>query len=696
MSEDALAIDRRIARQLPVCWPVFFEKWGRLTPIQRLATDPIQAGKDTLVSASTASGKTESVCAPLLERLIATYGPWTILYVSPTRALVNDLYARLSEPLHRLGIRLQRRTGEYKDTDMGDHRVIITTPESMDSMLCRGRLGDDGHRLQHVRAVILDEIHLLAGGARGQQLSGLLLRLRRLQSDLHSRGLLGYAGFQTVALSATLPDPRGVMEAFLGSNSEWVHAAGGREIEEVTVPGLEDLSVVGQLPVYLGSISQPEKVLVFADTRKRVDELSAVLGETLDSMGYQVRAHHGSLSQKVRESTEAAAHRLERIVVVATSTLEIGIDIGDIDLVVLDGPPKSLSSMLQRIGRGNRRTNKTRVMMCSRSESDRLVNRAMLHCAREGFLGPAEHAANSAVARQQVASYIYQSPKTWRSKAKLIDLIECHLGAQRAESLIDEMIRNGELERDVEDRLSLGEMWADKAYNGKIHSNIEGTLGSSIVDEATGKVIATGVKYGDESHISVAGRGYRVSGFDGNTIRVEARGGAGTAVSYASGRYRYGANWGAALRRYLKIPEDVWPVVPFREFVCVLHFGGATTKLTLDQYSRIYGDNSLIKSTQLCLAFSSGWDGDKPEWLMDRQIDLTTQLSDELGTLENVLGLPLANQHLPLDVRLYDVQQALDFEKEMEWISASRWVSMPDLMEISGLEDLLSDELGRL
>ena len=108
------------------------------------------------------------------------------------------------------------------------------------------------------------------------------------------------------------------------------------------------------MPAYLASLTKPEKVLVFSNSRRRVDDLAANMSKELNGLGYQVGAHHGSLSKKMREDTEEALKTERKIVVFTTSTLEIGIDIGDIDLVVLDGPPPDTSSLLQRIGLGNR------------------------------------------------------------------------------------------------------------------------------------------------------------------------------------------------------------------------------------------------------------------------------------------------------------------------------------------------------
>ena len=121
-SESALIQDRTVANRLQHTWSAFFQRFGRLTPTQREAIPPVLAGRDCLVCAPTASGKTEAACAPLIERLLSGGTDWTILYVSPTRALVNDLYERLWTPIRDLSLRLERRTGDH-------HGVIDPPPE---------------------------------------------------------------------------------------------------------------------------------------------------------------------------------------------------------------------------------------------------------------------------------------------------------------------------------------------------------------------------------------------------------------------------------------------------------------------------------------------------------------------------------------------------------------------------------------
>ena len=186
--------DRKIAAQLHRAWPAFFEKFGRLTDVQRKVIPLILDGKNILICSATATGKTEAVCAPLFEKNIDCNSPWTILYICPTRALVNDLYERLLPPFSKFGLNLIRRTGDHRtEIDFIPH-VLITTPESFDSILCRGKFNKHnknkkyGHALARVVALVLDEIHLLYGSPRGEQVRWLIERLKRLKMYAKEQG----------------------------------------------------------------------------------------------------------------------------------------------------------------------------------------------------------------------------------------------------------------------------------------------------------------------------------------------------------------------------------------------------------------------------------------------------------------------------------------------------------------------------
>lgn len=683
--DSDLAADRALARRLSRTWDPFFGRFGRLTEVQRAAIPPILDGTSTLVCAPTATGKTEAACAPLVETRIRRTEAWTILYISPTRALVNDLYERLDRPLERLRLRVVRRTGDHRDALTTIPHVLITTPESFDSLLCRGRR-DDGHVLAHVDAVVLDEIHLLHASARGEQVRWLLERLRRLRRQAREEGWSRSECVQVVALSATVPSPDAVRNAYL-SEGQLIQLGGGREIEAVA-PDCDSPSVECALPAYIRGLSGPEKVLVFSNARLRVDALAMHMRQPLERLGYVVRAHHGSLSQGQREATETAAKSQSRIVVFATSTLEIGIDIGDIDLVVLDGPAPDVPALLQRIGRGNRRTQRTRVMACSGSMAEVLIQTAMLSAARESSLGPLEQGPHYAVVRQQLASYIFQAPHIARSRETLMNLLACCVPELSAPTLLDHLAYIGDLEAHS-DGLRLGASWGEASARGEIHSNIEGQLGSTVIDQSTGEPIAHGVEYKGGNRLAIGGNLLDVKTWRDQRIEVRkvTKGQAPLATwSYTSSSWVQGAGQPQTVRRHLGFIEDEWPVLLEGRGCTVFHFGGARLKALLRLLASRAPSATGIRIDNWTLQLPSS-KGIKPRWLLDvgpAIVDLL--IEDQLEKLEAALGRPRTNRLLPLDIRAAEVRAWLNVEEQLAAVRTSRWV-IPDDGDL--VEDLL-------
>ena len=175
-----------LKERLPRTWPAFFERHGDFTAAQRAALPALLDGRNVIMCAPTASGKTEAALAPLIERHcppgIARRGP-SILYLTPTKALANDLAARIAHPLRALGLSLGIKTRDSPFRAARPPDVLITTPESADSLLAaRPRL------LARLRAVVLDELHLLDGTPRGDQLRVILNRIRWVRDYALAQG----------------------------------------------------------------------------------------------------------------------------------------------------------------------------------------------------------------------------------------------------------------------------------------------------------------------------------------------------------------------------------------------------------------------------------------------------------------------------------------------------------------------------
>ncbi|MGW0564287.1 DEAD/DEAH box helicase [Streptomyces sp. NPDC003016] len=341
--------------------------WPDLRPLQRAAIDPVMDGEDAVLLAPTAGGKTEAACLPVLSAMSGQ--GWTgtsVLYLCPLKALLNNLVTRIDGYAQWLGRSAALWHGDTKEsqrqrirTDRPD--ILLTTPESLEAMLI-GVKTDHAHLLGGIRTVVVDEVHAFAGDDRGWHLLAVLERLQRVTGR----------PIQRIGLSATVGNPRELLT--------WLQGAGaGRRPGQVVSPGLTAASSgrasaagVTALPPgeieldYVGSLSNAAKViaalhkgekrLVFCDSRRQVEEL----GAALRAREVRVFLSHASLSADERARSEQAFAEARDCVIVATSTLELGIDVGDLDRVIQIDSPSTVASFLQRVGRTGRREGSTR------------------------------------------------------------------------------------------------------------------------------------------------------------------------------------------------------------------------------------------------------------------------------------------------------------------------------------------------
>jgi len=675
--DESLQTDRGLALRLRRTWSAFFDKHGRLTEIQRRAIPVILEGGDALLCSPTASGKTEAAVVPIIEAHWQAGRRWTLLIVSPTRALVNDLYRRLEPKCHSLGLPIARRTGDYRPS--GDHppAILITTPESLDSMLCRNRTSDGRHYLAWVTAVVLDEIHIVQNSPRGEQIRWLMARLRRLRRFARRKGWCETDRVQATALSATLSDPNEVCRRFLGPDAQPVTCGGHREIvEEPPSPPISPTEEA--LPNYLRSTGTREKVLVFCNSRRRVDELSVDLRKRVKDLGYEVEAHHGSLEKRVREHAEKVLQEASAAILVSTSTLEIGVDIGDIDLVVLDEPAPDVAALLQRIGRGNRRSGQTRVMAVAQRRDLQVIHAAMLKAASTGWLGPVESGPHYSVAAQQIASFVFQSPRRTRSRDRLASLVSTCMNAADGESLVLHMIAEGEIEPDPAG-VRLGEDLRDAAALGSIHSNIESPAGLSVVDSASGERIATGVAFGDGRSIKVGGHQRQVRGVSRRTIEVRTtKGGSqdhGT-WGYQARSGMVGSSQPQCVRRYLGYSDAEWPGIETDAGWVFFHFGGVRRRAVIQLAQAAHCTKPLEEFTAITGWFVICDAPQPPKWLLSAKPGLVEiGISSEFERLEGTLARPWANKKLPDDLRIKEVQEWLTLSPELSRVQAAEWTT---------------------
>jgi len=443
-----MTLDQRVLKKkLKRTWITFFVRYGKFLPIQSKTIPVVLDGKNAIIVSSTASGKTEAIIAPLIERFLKEeWKKLAILYISPTRALVNDMYYRLNEQLEELEVLVSLKTGDKPQFNPNKPpNFLITTPESLDSLLCRYP-----QSFKEIKAVILDEIHLVDTTYRGDQLRLLLWRLKGIAET----------DFNVYSLSATIADPNDVGSRYF-KDFEVIIATGKREIEYTIVRSLKEVFDYARR-------DNLKKLLIFCNKRASVEIFA---GECYNLWGYnRVVVHHGSLSKVIREEAESFMKESQYGVCIATMTLEIGIDIGDIDAIVLAEVPWSVSSLLQRIGRGNRRTQKNRVFAIYNSEDEKTLLKQMFKIAIEGYVEPINYSPDLSVVVQQIFSSLYANQNGLDDKYFL--------------KLFNEFCQEDEL-REILNYLTSKE-WIKKRYEkwyattklmdwgekGRIHSNI--------------------------------------------------------------------------------------------------------------------------------------------------------------------------------------------------------------------------------
>lgn len=355
--------------------------WSGLRPVQALATEAILDGANCVVLAPTAGGKTEAAFLPLLSLMdTEDWRGVSVLYLAPIRALLNNQEARLSKLTGLIGRRAAKWHGDVNESARKrivdePPDVLSITPESLEALLLSTRM-PARRVLAHLRAVIVDEVHAFAGDDRGAHLVALLERVSRIAE----------ADLQRIGLSATVGDPEVIVSWLSGSSlrpQRVVDAGGARRPPELALDYVGNLDNAAQLVdrLYPGT-----RRLVFVDSRRRVEELVHRLAQR----GVDVYLSHSSLSLSQRTAAEKAFEEGSNCVIVATSALELGIDVGDLDHVIQIDAPSSVSSFLQRMGRTGRRAGTTANCTFLATDDESLLQAAaIIELFRSGFVEPA-------------------------------------------------------------------------------------------------------------------------------------------------------------------------------------------------------------------------------------------------------------------------------------------------------------------
>lgn len=358
--------------------------WPALRPLQEQAIAPLLGGQDALLLAPTAGGKTEAALFPVLSRMHAEqWRGLSVLYICPLKALLNNLEPRITSYAGWLGRTASVRHGDTaagarKRQALSPPDVLLTTPESLESMLV-STLVDPAQVFANLQTVVVDEVHAFAGDDRGWHLLAVLERLTKIAGR----------PLQRIGLSATVGNADDLLEWLQGSNGE---AGRGSAVvsplaDGVVIPQLQ-LDYVGSLDnaaTVINALHRGEKRLAFADSRRSVEALAGGLRERHT----ETFVSHSSLSVDERRRAEQAFTEARDCVIVSTSTLELGIDVGDLDRVIQVGAPSTVASLLQRLGRTGRRPGTSRNMLFLEAEDPDLLRAAgLLLLWSEGFVEP--------------------------------------------------------------------------------------------------------------------------------------------------------------------------------------------------------------------------------------------------------------------------------------------------------------------
>ena len=352
--------------------------WTSLRPVQELAGEAILDGKNAVVLAPTAGGKTEASMFPALANLVANEPTGVgVIYIAPIKALLNNQEIRLGNYAAMVGLRRFVWHGDATAVDKKAFKrepaeILMTTPESLEVMLVSPstpitRLFSD------LRMVVIDEVHALAGTDRGAHLMSVLERLAPVSKH----------DVQRIGLSATVGNPAQILTWLTGTSKRE-----GVVVDPPKVPAKRDLHVLFYESM-LGIADEASKraigrkSLFFCQSRA----LTETVADRMRGRDIDVFVHHSSVSLEERKAAEDRFASGTNACIVCTSTLELGIDVGDLDLVFQTNAPSTVSSFMQRMGRTGRRAGTTANTAFFCEDADSAMQAvALIELAREGWV----------------------------------------------------------------------------------------------------------------------------------------------------------------------------------------------------------------------------------------------------------------------------------------------------------------------
>jgi ATP-dependent Lhr-like helicase len=372
-------------------YDIFISRYKTYTGIQKVAIPIVKEGSNGIITAPTGSGKTEAAVLPLLD-MIAKSGREDgilVIYITPLRALNRDMIARLEWLCKEAGVSIGVRHGDTIQREKARQtrqapQLLITTPETLQSILPTISFRE---YLKNVKAVVVDEMHEIYYSKRGAQLSLGLERLEELAP-----------GFQRIGISATIGDIRQASLFLCGSRQCKIAsterqkdaqieikfgASYDKNLEEAFSKYDLDKKALSRLNLVIELIKKSNSTLIFANTRQVVEAVGSrlIYANSIKPFG-GIGVHHGSLDREERIKMENSFKEGKIKAIIATSSLELGIDIGNIDLVIQYGSPKQVLRLVQRIGRsGHTKEGVSHGVIVPLNEIDMLESAAIIDLA---------------------------------------------------------------------------------------------------------------------------------------------------------------------------------------------------------------------------------------------------------------------------------------------------------------------------
>lgn len=645
-----MSLDRS---RLPHTFAAWFARFPRLTDVQQRAIPAILSGADVLICSATASGKTEAYAAPAVE-LIRRHrlSAMSVLIIAPTRALTNDLKRRLEGPMGLVDVTFGRCTGEHKECVGGKWpSIVVATPEAVDSLLARRP-----EVLRDVRMVILDEIHVLDNTPRGDQLRVLLHRLE----------LVADARPQRVAASATVDQPEELARRYL------------TDAHVIVVPGLrkiEGRAFDGRTPAcmaqHLDDLARHRlrKILVFCRSRNQVETYSSKLVNRT-RFGAAVFAHHGSLAKGHRERTERLFLQAGAAVCFSTLTLEMGIDIGTVDYVLLADLPADVPSLLQRIGRGGRRGDTTRCGYVVENAAEHLLFRTMFMLGKGGHLCARPSGFRPSIVAQQAAvlacaeTYI----RTGDLERALPLAVLAELGPGACESILRKMVELQRLEMIGDGRYVPSESIEQRFKSGSLHSNIDDSPSLEVIDRLTGDVVGK-IEGADSRRIEVGGRGRKIVRSTDERILTDASSGALPARFRPSGSPSVSFSLGRAVVESLGVQPGAVGLVAIDGVTMLLHgLGTMGVMLLADRLQEAARSTSIREQSPYTMTIS----GPPPALPACSEHALERFIQDHVAGLGKLLQMGPWKHAVPDELTLSAVRRMSGLDEVANLLGAGR------------------------